>query len=138
MNEGNGENLEELQDDPFEYENELPELEEGETAEEDGEVITYDNMGADTSQEEELETVVDTVSDGDSNDIMEQILIELQLTNSKMDELQEYQAERDVNLFVKPLEEYTVTESLLLVIFLGFVACCIFRLVGGILRCKKQ
>ena len=90
-----------------------------------------------TSQEEETENIDETVSDSDSSEILEQILVELQLNNEKLDEMQVYKEKQDITLFMKPLSEYTVAEGLLLLLFLGFVAYSIFHLVGGILRCKK-
>lgn len=39
-------------------------------------------------------------------------------------------------LFTKPLEEYTVTEGLLLILVLCVVGLCITKVIGGILNCK--
>lgn len=39
-------------------------------------------------------------------------------------------------LWDKPLEEYTVTEGLLLILVLCAVGLCISRIIGGVLNCK--
>lgn len=131
MNENNEENLEELQETVDIDETELSALGDGEDIEE--------SDASNVASGEETETTVDdSVSGGDSTEVLEQILIELQLNNEKMEEIQTYRDEHDMNLFTKPLQEYTVTEGLLLLLFLGFVAYSVFHLVGGILRCKKQ
>ena len=39
-------------------------------------------------------------------------------------------------LFTKPLDEYTVTEGLLLILVLCAVGLCISKVIGGVLNCK--
>ena len=131
MNEINEENVEEMQGTDTGGPTEL-------SAVDDGTNIEEGDVSNDSSQEKETEAVGESISGGDSTEILGQILSELQLNNEKMDEMQVYQEERDSNLFLKPLSVYTTAEGLLLLLFLGFVALSVFRLVGGIIGCKKR
>lgn len=42
----------------------------------------------------------------------------------------------DYSLFDKPLDQYTPTEGMLLIIVLCLVGICVSKIIGGVLNCK--
>lgn len=124
----------------MEYEEIIEELvEEVETVqngEETTEVSETVTQGDDFSQSGEI---LETVSDGDSILYDEQfadIIEELVYQREQMDSLQAYLEAKDMTIFEKPLEKYTVTEGLLLITFFAVLFALIMKIIGGIITCK--
>lgn len=101
-----------------------------------------------TSQPEESveetgnEDVIETVSSGDSDPIVssdyssrfDEIVLLLENQNEQIHSMQETESQ---TLWNKPIEEYTPTEGLLLIMMFIMLFVVIYELVGGIIICKK-
>lgn len=90
--------------------------------------------------ETEYENEIDTVSDSDSivtyDEEFARIIEEIVAQRQQLDTLQEYIEYKDMKIFEKPLEDYTVTEGLLLTVLVVAVFGVVIKLIGGIITCK--
>lgn len=116
---------------------EVPEgIDEGaEAAEENNEVSEEIEFGDEEGIEEDVvsDTSGDYVAyDEQLNDIINELITQ----NEKLESLQAYVEEKDMTLFEKPLDKYTVTEGLLLLTFFVVVFAVIMKLIGGVITCK--
>lgn len=96
-------------------------------------------------ENEEIESGNDTsllplasVSDGNAilsggEDTETQIVTEITIDGAEVYVVQEYTL---IGEYAKPLTEYSVTEGLLLCIFLVLLGQAITRIIGGVLNCK--
>lgn len=86
------------------------------------------------------ETEIITVSDSDSEYVYYEefnaIIDELIAQREELETLQEYAEYKDLNIFEKRLEDYTVTEGILLLIFFALIIGMLLKLIGGIVTCK--
>lgn len=114
----------------LEIENEF--VETGEAAEEVSETVEQSYNDGESGE-------ILTVSDGDSavyDERLADIVEELIYQREQMDSLQAYIEAKDMTIFDKPLEKYTVTEGLLLLTFFVVLFAVIMKIIGGIITCK--
>lgn len=111
-------------------------IEEGtEAAEENNEVSEEIEYGDEEGFEEDV--ISDTSGDYVAYDKqLDDIINELIYQHEQIDSFQAYIEEKDMSIFEKPLEKYTVTEGLLLLTFFVVVFAVIMKLIGGIITCK--
>lgn len=89
----------------------------------------------------DYEEMLESVSVGDSDIAaydkqLDDIIAELVYQRERMDSFQAYIESKDMTLFEKPLEEYTVQEGIGMLIFFLLLFMMIAKLVGGIITCK--
>lgn len=80
-----------------------------------------------------------SVSQGDSvaeSAYTNEVLIELQIINSRLEAMENKHDQEAMTIWEKPLETYTVEESLQLIVVLAILGALIFTIVGGIIRCE--
>lgn len=108
-----------------------------ETGMENAEVPEASEQSDTESNEELVDTVSDGVSDISAYDQkLDDIIEELIYQREQMDSLQEYIEAKDMALFEKPLEKYTVQEGLALLMFFLILFVVIAKMIGGIITCK--
>ncbi len=81
-------------------------------------------------EEENAETVAD------NTDYSEEVLYEVILQNEVLYDIESTLSEQKQTIWEKPIEEYTVTEGLLLIIMFIVLAYFVFDIIGGILCLK--
>lgn len=102
--------------------------------------------GAETEENilnEDIENgLLDTISGGDAsgNGVipMDMLTIDDIVTAIESSNIQTYSTMTDsVSFFEKPLEEYTTSECLLLILVLCAIGLVIEKIIGGVLNCTK-
>lgn len=93
-----------------------------------------DEIGADGEDIESVSNVDSDLTEYDAR--LDDIIEELVYQREQMDSFQAYIESKDLTLFEKPLEKYTVQEGISLLIFFLLLFVVLFKLVGGIITCK--
>lgn len=127
-----------------EFEDELAESTEQIDTTENGEGNTEVSETLEQSDTEITENDVESVSDGDSvayevvyyEQQLNEIINELIEQREDIEGLQEFMEYETQSIFEKPLEDYNVTEGLLLVIMFVVAFGVLIKLIGGIITCK--
>lgn len=87
--------------------------------------------GGETEIEEENTEYVEN-----NTDYSEEVLYEVILQNEVLYDIESTLSEQNQTIWEKPIEEYTVTEGLLLIIMFVILAGFVFDIIGGILCLK--
>lgn len=87
--------------------------------------------GGETETEEVTEEYVEN-----NTDYSEEVLYEVILQNEVLYDIESTLSEQKQTIWEKPIEEYTVTEGLLLIIMFVILAGFVFDIIGGILCLK--
>lgn len=75
---------------------------------------------------------VSPVNEFDLSELVE----EMKLNNELVRDLVDMKETESISIWEKPLEDYTVSESLSLLSFLVVCAVVVFVAIGGIIKCK--
>lgn len=114
-------------------------------ATENGEETTEVSEVVEQSDTTDNEGIEETVSDGDSvvyvemsdyDEQLNEIINELIEQREDIEGLQEFMEYETQSVFEKPLEDYSVTEGMLLIIMFVVSFSVMFKIIGGIITCK--
>lgn len=136
-NEETGKGVEESQQNNWQGDTVLPdgEPENGENLSDMESVSDGDSVVVYTTDYTENFTTLEEILSGLEEDA-ETLISNIFIEDEETGELHTYQEEADLNIFEKSLSKYTVTESLLLLIFLLLLTRFIFDIIGGIIKCE--
>lgn len=92
-----------------------------------------------TTETTETPTPYQTVSGGDANDgaLSSELLFHAESQTDILEEINERHEAQTQTIWEKPIEEYTPTEGILLIIMFCVVGVIIFKFIGGIISCNK-
>lgn len=88
-----------------------------------------------TTEYEELPTV--SGGDAGTDTLSGDILAELQLQSAYLENMEEMLESGSLSIWEKPIEDYTPTEGILLILLFILLFVLVYELVGGIIICKK-